>query len=152
MIKKILPILMTALVMTACSSMSDDCDDPMMELKEAAASVNAHLTKLAAIENASTPEAGPDLMTQPVIPGLMRMGSIDWYGPVEPLINKIAAAGGFKVRVLGIEPAVPIIVAIDARDVPLATILRDASFQAAKKAKIVAYPESKTIELRYFHA
>ncbi|MCL5261667.1 MAG: DotD/TraH family lipoprotein, partial [Gammaproteobacteria bacterium] len=81
-----------------------------------------------------------------------KIASIDWSGPVGPLVKKIATASNYKLRVLGTPPAIPILVSISAKDTPLADILRDATFQCGNKANIVVYPASRTIELRYVKA
>jgi len=53
------------------------------------------------------------------------------------------------MRVLGKEPAVPVLVSLDVQDQSLAEILRNIDYQAGKKATIHVYPNSLVIELRY---
>ncbi|MDQ2994373.1 MAG: DotD/TraH family lipoprotein, partial [Pseudomonadota bacterium] len=75
--------------------------------------------------------------------------SIDWTGPVEPLVRRIAMASNYRVRIMGPRPAIPIIVQVSTQDVPLMDILRDVTYQAQKNADIVLYPSTHIIELRY---
>jgi defect-in-organelle-trafficking protein DotD len=120
------------------------------QLAESAQSVNTSLQQLSAIQIATHPDVK---MAPPINANAVGMGqqtSLDWTGPVEPLLHKIADASGYHVRVVGREPAIPVIVAISANDQTLASILRDTTYQVAKKARIALYPNSRTIELRYF--
>lgn len=122
-------------------------DDAEIKLAEAAVSVSKSLNNLSAIERAENPCVR---MPCPFVgPGLCCLASIDWVGPIEPLLMRIADATGYRLRVLGREPAIPAIVSITARDVPFADILRDISLQAHKKACIMVYAGCRVIELRY---
>jgi defect-in-organelle-trafficking protein DotD len=119
------------------------------QLAEAATSINYSLQELASMQKAVYPAAKlPDLPDANRI-GMGRFASIDWTGPVEPLVRNVAAVTNYKVRVLGKNPAIPIIVSITARNQPVAVILRNAAYQAGNRANIVVYPNSRVIELRY---
>ena len=118
-------------------------------LATAADSVSGSLQELAAIETASHPKLALPSPTAPELIGMAQLTSVDWSGPVGPLVEKIAAAANYKVHVLGTKPAIPILVSISAKATPLADILRDAGFQCGDKANIVVYPASKIVELRY---
>lgn len=119
------------------------------KLAEAAASVSQSLEQLASIEKAVHPAAKIPPPPDPVSIGMAKLATVDWNGPIEPLVRKIAAATNYKVRVLGKPPAIPALVSISAQNTPLADILRDAAFQVEKKADIVLYPRSRVIEIRY---
>ena len=75
--------------------------------------------------------------------------SVDWTGPVEPLLKRIARASHYRVRPLGVPPAIPVIVSVSAQDTLLAEVVRDIQLQIGKKARIKTYPGSRVIELRY---
>ncbi len=126
-----------------------NADDAEIKLAEAAVSVSRSLDCLAEIEKA----AHPCVRLPPPIDGCrIGMGclaSVDWVGPVEPLVRRIAEATHYCVRVLGRQPAIPVIVAVNAKNIPFSDILRNVSLQIHKKACIVVYPNSRTIELRY---
>lgn len=130
--------------------MNAPSDDASMRLVEAASSVSHSLNELAEIEAAATP---PGTTGKPLPDSesyaLQQKAFVDWSGPVEPLIARVAKMSGFKLRVLGKEPAIPVLVSISAHNIPLASILRDAALQAGSKADIIVYSSSGVIELRY---
>lgn len=119
------------------------------KLTATAESVSKSLKELAEIDKAVHPQAKLPSPIEPEMIGMGQLGSIDWSGPVEPLVKKIAEATHYKLKVLGTAPAIPILVSITTKDTPLADILRDARFQCGKRANIVVYPANKIIELRY---
>lgn len=120
------------------------------QLAEAASSVGHSLQQISAIQKATHPGVK---IAQPLNPdaiGMAQLTSLDWTGPIEPLVRKIAATSHYHVRILGKAPAIPVLVTINADNVPLADILRDVTYQVTKKADILIYPASRTIELRYY--
>jgi len=119
------------------------------KLANAAVSVSESLHQLAEIEQATHPQAKLPAPPTPESIGMAQNASVEWTGPVGPLVQQIAKATDYKVRVLGTPPAIPVLVSISAKDTQLADILRDAGFQCGNKANIVVYPNKKTIELRY---
>jgi defect in organelle trafficking protein DotD len=119
------------------------------ELAETAQSVNQSLQELSSIQLATHPGVKMPKPLNPNLIGMAQQTSLDWTGPVGPLLKKIAQASGYHVRVLGIQPAIPVIVSINAYDEPLANILRDTTYQVVKKARIKLYPQNRVIELRY---
>lgn len=124
-------------------------DAAQVKLAEAAVSVSNSLIELAQMEKAIHPAARLPAAPDPNSIGMGQLASVNWNGPIEPLVRKIAAASHYRVRILGKSPAIPAIVSINAHNIPLADILRDASFQAAKKVDVVIYPRRRIIELRY---
>lgn len=120
-----------------------------VKLALAADSVSQSLQQLAEIEKATHPQVKKQSPMDPQMIGMSQIASIEWFGPVEPLVRRAAKIANYKVRVLGTTPAIPVLVSISAKDTPLADILRDANFQCGSKASIVVYPASKVIELRY---
>ncbi len=119
------------------------------KLAEAALSTSDSLNQLAAMEKASAPRTK---LSQPLnadAVGLGALASVDWTGPVEPLVLKLATAGHYKFRAVGKNPAIPVLVAVYATNMPLADILRDTNLQAGKKADVVIYPSRRLIEVRY---
>lgn len=124
-------------------------DAAQVKLAEAATSVSHSLEQLAAMEKAAHPSIKLPPPPDPASIGMARLASVDWTGPVEPLVRRIAAVTGYRVRVLGRPLAIPALVSISAKNTPLADILRDAGFQVEKKADIIVYPHSHVIEIRY---
>lgn len=118
-------------------------------LAETASSVNQSLQQLSAIQLATHPDVRMQDPADPVALNMAQQTSLDWTGPVEPLLHKIAEASGYSVRVIGTRPAIPVIVIINAVNQPLANILRDTTYQIAQKARVQVYPKTRVIELRY---
>lgn len=90
--------------------------------------------------------------TEPLITAKGGMGgraTLDWSGPIEPLLQRIGDLTHYKLKVLGHSPAIPVIVSITAKDSLVADIVKDAGLQATKRANVVVYPNNRIIELRY---
>lgn len=119
------------------------------QLAEAAVTVGHSMQQISAIDMAIHPTAKLQQLNPDMI-GMAQQTSLDWNGPIEPLLRKIAAICHYHLRVLGTAPPIPVIVAINYDNVPLADIVRNAAFQVEKKAAITIYPETKTLELRYY--
>lgn len=120
------------------------------QLADAANSVNHSLQQMSSIDKATHPKAKIKAPMNPKQIGMEQQTSLNWNGPIEPLLRRIAQASNYKLRVLGQRHAIPVMVSIDENNVPLATILRNATYQVEKKANVVVYPSTKTIELRYY--
>ncbi len=124
------------------------------QLMTSAQSVAQSLRTLAKTQGG--PESRSALDTAPLITaegGMGSLASLDWSGPIEPLLQKIATLTNYRLKILGPTPATPILVSImspEGEDRVLADILKDASLQANKQARIVVYPELKIMELRYY--
>jgi defect-in-organelle-trafficking protein DotD len=119
------------------------------QLLASARSIEQSLLTLAAAEEAENP---PIIKTGPLVTPEAGMGGhvdIDWTGPIQPLLEKIACMTEYHFKVLGTEPPIPIIVSITAKRAVLADVLQNASFQTTKRAHILVFPESRIIELRY---
>ena len=119
------------------------------QLVLSAKSIEKSLITLAAAEVAESP---PILNTAPLVTpegGMGGLVDIDWTGPVAPLVNKIACLTNYRVKILGNEPAIPIIVTITSKREVVANVLQNASLQAGKRAHILVFPCSRTIEVRY---
>lgn len=119
------------------------------QLMKSAISVEDSLRTLAATQEAYVK---PAINTDPLVAPEGGMGfrsSIDWAGPIEPLLEKIGQMTRYRVKVLGPVPAIPLVVTITAKDRIMADILKDAGLQAGKRANVVVYPQGRVIELRY---
>ena len=109
----------------------------------------------AALDKLASPEQLDVLMevTSPrnwaLVYGMGGLTSVDWSGPVQPLVEQMANAVNYRTRVLGTSPAIPIIVTIYQKNAMLGDILRDVGYQCGRRASIAVYPESRVIELRY---
>lgn len=123
--------------------------DTQEQLAEAASSVGKSLQQLSAMQMANTPKPSvPEIDARNT--GMTQTTSLEWYGPVQPLLEKIGRATGYRVHVLGQAPATPAIVSISVKNETMADILRNVTYQVHNKADIKVYPAQKTIEIRYF--
>lgn len=116
---------------------------------QAADSVNQSLIQLDQIQQSATPPQSVSTPPNPGTIGLSMKASINWDGPPEPVIQKLADMSGYHFQTLGGLPTMPIIVHLNEQDQDLATILRDIGLQCKAEAELVIFPQSKTIELRY---
>lgn len=119
------------------------------QLAQASASIDQSAQQDASIQLATHPEAKVAPGLDPATTHMTQISSLNWYGPLQPLLAKIAVTAGYQLRVLGNEPATPILIVINAQQQPLATILQNTIYQAAGKANVNVYPSTKIIELRY---
>lgn len=151
-----LAVLILAFLLASCASgtfkkppVNDPSDDASIKLAEAATSVSDSMLEMAKVEKVIAPPGRDNVLTIPSAYSLQARASVDWSGPIEELTNRIAQAAHFRLRVLGKEPAVPVLISITAKDESLAEILRDIDYQAGKRATIHVYPNSQVVELRY---
>jgi defect in organelle trafficking protein DotD len=146
-----LRVTMISLFLTACAQTppSHPIDPASASLAEASYSVSRSIVSLSETAQASHPLPALDPGPNPASYGMGGLTSIDWSGPVEPLVRQIAKAANYRVRVLGNPPAIPVLVSVYDKNMVLADILRDVGFQCGKRAAVVVYPDIRVIEIRY---
>lgn len=123
--------------------------DIASELVAAAKSIESSLALLARNQDDNNI---PLLNTAPLLTpegGMSGAADIEWTGPIEPLVRKLADMTDYKLKVLGNAPAIPIIVSISQEKAVIADILKNAGMQAGKRANIVVFPANRVIEVRY---
>jgi len=97
-------------------------DDAEIKLAEAARSVSSSLNELAELQSAMHRGVKLPRQPNPAHIGMANIASVDWVGPVEPLLQKVAQASHYRLRVLGRRPdqrrphAIPTIVAVNKKD------------------------------------
>jgi defect-in-organelle-trafficking protein DotD len=137
------------------STEQDPCKDQNInqsieeQLITSAKSIEKSLANLAASQEMNNI---PVLNTAPLITpegGMGHTADIDWTGPIEPLLQKIAAMTNYNLKVLGSPSPIPIIISITQTKAIIADILKNASLQAGKRVNIVVFPANRIIELRY---
>lgn len=148
-------MLIASVLLVSCTHsirkppVNNPSDDANIKLAEAAVSVSDSMMEMARVEKVITPPHKDNTLTIPNAFNLQARASVDWSGPIEELTARVAKAAHYKIRVLGNDPSIPILISISAKDKSLAEILRDIDYQAGKKAYIHVYPNSQVIELRY---
>jgi defect-in-organelle-trafficking protein DotD len=150
------PSLITLLSLTlcACAASRPPPSDPHPtqaenSLAEASYSVSRSIVDLAETAQAAHPTPNLAPSPSPASYGMGGNTSIDWSGPVEPLLKQIAKASNYRVRVLGTQPAIPVIVTVYTKNEMLGDVLRDVGYQCGERAAVIVFPESRVIELRY---
>lgn len=116
------------------------------------ASANSIEQSLKILSSAQEAEDPPIVNTVPLMTpegGMGGTATIDWTGPIAPLLKRIADLTDYRLKILGNEPAIPIIVTITSKHAIIAEIVQNAGYQAAKRAHVLVYPETRVIELRY---
>jgi len=126
-----------------------DLSKTQASLAEASYSVSRSIVDLAEIAQAAHPMPALAPPPNPASYGMAGLTTVDWSGPIEPLLKQIAIASNYRLTVLGTAPAIPVLVTVYSKNVMLGDILRDVGYQGGRRAQVVVYPESRTIELRY---
>lgn len=141
------------LILCACAAPRPprgyDINQTDASLAEASYAVSRSVVELAETAEAAHPH--PDLAPppSPATYGMAGLTTVDWSGPIEPLVRQLAFAADYRVRVLGTPPAIPVMVSVFSKNVMLGDIVRDVGYQGGRRAQLVVYPESRVLELRY---
>lgn len=149
-------ILLSSILLAACHGtvfmkppLNQPSDDATIKLAEAASSVSDSMLQMAKVEKVIYKTDRDNTLSIPNAYNLQARASVDWSGPMEEVTARIAKAAHFRLRVLGKEPAIPVLISLNAKDESLAEILRNIDYQAGKKAYLHVYPNSQVVELRY---
>lgn len=146
-------VTIVMLLLAGCASskppVMTGTSDASVQLAEAAGSISKSLTELKAIQKAISPPINNKYLSYPTSSDLNQIVSVDWSGPIEEIFRRAAQVSGYTPRVIGVRPAMPVLVTISAHNVPLNYVIRDANFQAGNKASLEVYPGIRVIELRY---
>ena len=154
---KFVVLIVSCLLIGGCQSnvtfkkppINEPSDDATIKFAEAANSVSRSMHEIARIEKSITPPSDDHTLTIPNAMNLQKRASVDWSGPIGELTRRLAEAADYRIRVLGKEPPIPVLVSVDVKDQSLAEILRNIDYQAGEKASIHVYPNNQVIELRY---
>jgi defect-in-organelle-trafficking protein DotD len=154
MIRKLAALWMSsALGLCACTSTPPakvyNVSENENSLAEASYSVSRSMVSLAETAQAAHPLPKLAPPPSPASYGMGMGTSVDWSGPVEPLLRQIAASAGYRLRTLGTAPAIPVLVTVYANNQMLGDVLRDVGYQCGRRASVVVFPESRVVELRY---
>jgi defect-in-organelle-trafficking protein DotD len=149
---KLASIVFSVFALSACSSTVPTTNAPTpteVSLAEASYSVSRSIVHLSEVAQASHPHPPLDPMPNPASYGMAQQTSIDWSGPVEPLVKQLAQASEYRLRVLGAKPGIPVLVTLNEKNIMLADAIRDVGYQCGRRATVVIYPDTRVIELRY---
>lgn len=149
---KFASIFTAIIALTACASsppQPNPLDSTESSLAEASYDVSRSISSLSETAQAAHPMPQLQPPPSPASYGMAGLTSVDWSGPVEPLVRQMAKASNYRVRVLGTAPAIPVLVTVYDKNMMLADILRDVGYQCGRRASVIVFPESRVIELQY---
>jgi defect-in-organelle-trafficking protein DotD len=150
--------VLCAVLLTACHITTPERtpEEPPLKtqqhIAEAAGSIDRSLVALYEVERAKKPidvgiKAEP--YPEPIYPSLKRLFNVDWVGPVEPLLRDIATLTDYRLKVMGDEPAIPVIVSVENDKITAHELLREIRAEVYLRADILIFPDSGVIELHY---
>lgn len=118
-------------------------------LAESADRAATALENLAAVEATRTPVADQLApITQAPAP-LMRAITVQWVGPVEPITQALASRAGYTFKVTGRAPPTPIVVTVDAENIPVIEVLRSIGLQMGTRATLRVDEAHARVEIAY---
>lgn len=139
--KKLLPLIILTTTLGACASAppkKNDCVD--VAIAKAANSATKSIQDLARIEQAQNPTKIPLMPVDTKSYGMGAISTVQWSGPMEPLLKQIAKQTGYELKIIGPRPAIPIIVTLNQENVPIGDILQNAALQANNQETVVVFP------------
>ena len=135
---------------TTITPVAAEPDIVTVKLAQAADKASEALNSIANIEQQRSPAAQPlesDYSGAP--PNLQQPVTLRWSGPIEAVTRTLAERAGYKFRVKGNVPAVPLTVNVDVYEQPILHVLRDIGLQAGHRADLAVDGASGVIEVRY---
>lgn len=154
--KRLITITAAILVLHGCSNTSQQesnvgINPAEIQLAKASESISKSLIKLAKLQEHSIDlnSKKQDHLLMHNNTDLPGTATIDWSGPIAPIVQRIAKATSFKFRILGIEPTIPVMVHVNMKKAPFLDILKNIHYQANGKAIVKIHGKEKVIELRY---
>ncbi|MFA6037391.1 MAG: DotD/TraH family lipoprotein [Legionellales bacterium] len=155
---KYLTLIMISVLLISCqitAPVETPPPPPLMtqqQIEHAAGSIDRSLIALYDIERAKKPtdvgiKAEP--YPEPLYPSLSRLMTVDWSGPVEPLMRDIATLTKYRLKVMGHAPAIPVIVTLERDKITAQELLREIRAEIYLRGDILIFPDSGVIELHY---
>lgn len=117
-------------------------------LADAATRASNALETLAAVEHGR----GPAITSAPIgdaPANLRRAITVNWVGPAEQITKILADRASYNFVIVGVKPAVPIVVSIDAENKPVIEVLRDVGLQLGLRADIRVDANQELVEIHY---
>lgn len=157
---KTLPFLALALIsVSACSSgvekFSNDTpqvvaapDSVSAMLADAADRASNALETLAAVESKRTPVANLGPVGDAPIE-LRRGVTVNWVGPVEPIVQGLANRASYEFLTIGATPSIPVVVRVDVENRPVIDVLRDIGLQLGVRGDVKVDGNRQVIEIHY---
>ncbi len=120
-----------------------------LRLAQAAEKAASALDTIAGIEQYRTPDFTPDSDYSDAPTSLMQTITVKWAGPVEQMLDTLAARAGMKFEKKGNRPGVPLMVNVNVYQKPMIEVLRDLGLQIGRRADITVNSTLGVIEISY---
>ena len=154
--KKIIFTLCAVSFVSACSYMPKQPDRQLVAepdsvdlmLADAADRATRALETLAAMETTQMP-IKPVAMVPNAPQELQRAVTLEWTGPVEPLVEELTRKVGYNYGVIGSQPNLPIIVSLKVVNTPLINVFRDIGMQMGARGDLKVDANMRVIEIQY---
>jgi len=117
-------------------------------LAESADRASMALETLASVEAARTPAAAMSPVADVPVE-LRRAITVNWVGPIGPIAKTLADRAGYGFLILGSEPAVPVVVSVDAENTRVVDVLRDIGLQLGMRGDVKVDARAKMVEIYY---
>jgi defect-in-organelle-trafficking protein DotD len=162
-----LSIMASAMLMTGCSDDTDQKtgDDPLLksivikapvtndyedasyQIADATKAATNALAKLAKVQTSQHPDyyKTPQKVVKSNVKGTI---SLNYIGPIEPLLKKIAKHAKLKFKKMGKSTGTPIIVSVKYENSTLADAIENIAYQAQNHA-VVEITKSGAVQIRY---
>lgn len=157
--KNIIYLILAGALLSACASTDrleetppiEEIDSIIAEAVDSSANTNRAIAEVE-VATSAPQRAGPQPSVPPTVvlpPEAVQPVTLDWQGPIEPLIRDLAGRAGYSFRTTGQPPANMKMISIVANEEPLFGVIRRAGAMAHGFADIAFNPANRTIEMRY---
>ncbi len=118
-------------------------------IAQAAEKASKALDTVAGIEQYREPQMPPpeDYSSAPA--ELTQLITVRWSGPIEQMVETLAARAGMRMNRVGNPPSVPLLVSVDVYQKPLIEVLHSVGLQAGRRADVSVNSLNGMIEIRY---
>lgn len=117
-------------------------------LAQAADRASTSLQTLAAVEQSRSPNiaVGP---VDNAPPELRRTITVNWTGPVEPIVRTLADRASYTFQTVGDPPPVAAVVTVNVENKPVIEVLRSIGLQLGVRADVKVDAERQVVEIHY---
>ena len=158
-LSSVLSLLISVAVLGGCSAVNKGFSDGAPQLVAAPDSVSAMLADaadraaqsmetLAAVEYSRTPTTTVAPVND-APPELRRAVTVNWIGPVETIAKTLADRASYNFLVIGNPTPLPIVVSIDAENMPVIDVMRDVGLQLGVRGNVKVDSSRKIVEIHY---
>lgn len=121
------------------------------QLTQAAVLASNALSDLAEVKRARSEVFNPVFPEELLQSDFAQMVSIDWSGPIEPVMKMLVQVSGYELKVFGSSPTIVPIVTVNAQNVPVGDVIKDVVYQAQDQVevKVTSSGPGKQVELYY---